>query len=86
MKRLEALTASADLSGEIPAGEAARLDRIRIALRSLRQEEARLRRLGLERPLVRCRETLRYWQFLEAVFAVPGNALATGTVPGLSRR
>lgn len=62
------LTASSDLGREMPAGAAARRDRIAAALRSLADEERRLARLGFELPLARCREQRRFWQFLDGVF------------------
>ena len=78
MKRHPPLTASADLKQEIPGTDAARSDRIQIALATLRQEQARLERLGFERPLARCRESLRYWQFLEAVFSAASSDREVG--------
>jgi hypothetical protein len=65
-----ALTACADLSGEIPAEPIARLDRVERALASLRDERRRLERLGLELPLVRCEAQYRYWKFLGAMAAI----------------
>jgi hypothetical protein len=67
------LTASADPAREVPAGSADRADRIECALQSLDHEERRLLQLGLELPLLRCREQRRYWQFLQGVFAVAGD-------------
>ena len=45
----------------------------------LREEQERCERLGLELPLARCRERIRYWQFVHgllsiAPFATPGGA------------
>jgi hypothetical protein len=65
-----ALTACADLSGEIPAEPTARLDRVERALASLRNERRRLERLGLELPLVRCQAQYRYWEFLGAIVEI----------------
>ena len=68
-----AVTPSADPALEIPAGSGARIDRIDAALASLRHEERRLERLGLETPLVRCRAQRRYWEFLSALFSTSGQ-------------
>ncbi len=65
------LTAAADPRREVPAGEGARLDQLDAALASLREEERRLERLGLELALRRCREQRRYWEFLRAVMTMP---------------
>jgi hypothetical protein len=54
----------------MPSSTGARLDEARAALASLRAEERRLQRLGLGEPLRRCREQLRYWEFLAAVFSL----------------
>jgi hypothetical protein len=65
----------------MPGGASARLDRIRIALASLREEERRLLLLGLETPLERCREQRRYWEFLEGVIALsrPDDRFSLGS-------
>ncbi len=65
------LTATPDPRREMPAGEGARLDQLDAALASLRDEERRLERLGLELALRRCREQRRYWEFLRAVMTMP---------------
>ena len=70
------LTASADPTREIPAGEASRRDRIEAALGSLAAEEQRLARIGLELPMARCREQRRYWTFLGALFSMTQTAPA----------
>ena len=70
--RCGALTPCADPALEIPTGSGARHDRIHVALASLRNEERRLERLGLETPLVRCRAQRRYWEFLSALFSTSG--------------
>jgi hypothetical protein len=74
--RLAALTATADPAREIPATDAARLDRIEAALDSLRAEERRLERLGLVPALARCRQQRRYWEFLRAMFQLPAERIA----------
>ncbi len=61
------LTVASDRDREMPDPVAARLDRVRSALASLRDEERRLERLGFERPLARCHEERRYWRFLEGI-------------------
>ncbi len=66
-----ALTASADPGARIPGHDGARRDRIEAAIASLRGELRRAERLGLEAPLRRCRASLRYWEFLGALFALP---------------
>ena len=80
MMRPRSLTPSADPLQDMPASASARLDRIRIALSSLRDEERRLLLLGFETPLERCREQRRYWEFLEGVFALsaPDNPPCLG--------
>jgi hypothetical protein len=67
------LTAAADPRREIPAGAGSRLDRIETALATLAAEERRLARLGLELPIARCHQERRYWTFLRALFAMPGE-------------
>jgi hypothetical protein len=69
--RHAALTSSSDLCRAIPSTTALRVDQTHTALASLREEERRLERLGLEEALRRCREQLRYWEFLSALFALP---------------
>jgi hypothetical protein len=57
----------------MPASAVARRDDIAIALRTLGDEQRRLDRLGLELPLARCHEELRYWGFLAALHALPDS-------------
>jgi len=71
-------TASSDRSREVPESTSGRIDRIEAALASLDAEERRLTRLGFETPLQRCREERRYWQFLQALFAVPATPRRRG--------
>jgi hypothetical protein len=71
MNRHAALTHRSDLRRAIPPSTALRIDHAHAALASLREEERRLERLGLDEPLRRCREQLRYWEFLSALFALP---------------
>lgn len=61
------MTASADRARALPATAAARLDAASRAVTSLREEQRRLERLGLELPLARCHEQLRFWNFVHAV-------------------
>jgi len=63
------LTRTADPSRPMPAGAGARRDAIAAAIASLRDEQRRLERIGFELPLARCHEQLRYWRFLDGVFA-----------------
>ena len=62
--------ASADPRRPIPDHPGAREDALRAALAVLGAEHARLERLGLDPALERCREQLRYWQFLNALFSL----------------
>ena len=71
MSRHTPFTSTSDLNGTMPASAGARQDRVRAALSSLREEERRLERLGLTGALRRCREQLRYWEFLSALFSLP---------------
>jgi hypothetical protein len=74
MTRHPALTSSSALDRVMPASAAARLDQAHAALASLRKEEGRLARLGFGEALRRCREQLRYWEFLAAIFSLEGAA------------
>ena len=71
MNRHAALTSCSDLRRALPSTTALRIDQAHAALASLREEERRLERLGLEEALRRCRGQLRYWDFLAALFALP---------------
>ena len=71
MNRHAAVTPRSDLRRALPPTAALRLDEAHAALASLREEERRLKRLGLDEALRRCREQLRYWEFLSALFALP---------------
>ena len=71
MNRHAALTPGSDLRRAIPPTTALRIDQAYAALASLREEERHLGRLGLDEALRRCREQLRYWEFLSALFALP---------------
>jgi hypothetical protein len=73
MTRHAALTPRSDLRRAIPPSTALRIDQACAALASLREEERRLERLGLDEALRRCREQLRYWEFLSALFALPAG-------------
>jgi hypothetical protein len=66
-----ALTSRSDLRRAIPPTAALRIDQAHAALASLREEERRLERLGLDEALCRCREQLRYWEFLSVLFTLP---------------
>jgi len=67
----EPLTRSSDPSRTMPAGSGGRLDQAHAALASLDHERRRLERLGLEMPLARCHEQIRYWRFVAALVALP---------------
>jgi hypothetical protein len=72
----------ADTARELPACPGARMDRIREARAVLGSELRRLERLGLERPIARCREALRFWTFLDGLHA----AAVPATVPSFDLR
>jgi len=71
MNRRAALTPGTDPRRAMPPTPALRLDEAHAALAALREEERRLLRLGLDEALSRCREQLRYWEFLSALFSLP---------------
>jgi hypothetical protein len=71
MSRHAVLTSRSDLQRTLPPTAAQRFDEAHAALESLREEERRLERLGLTAALRRCREQLRYWEFLSALFSLP---------------
>jgi hypothetical protein len=73
VSRRHVFTSSSDVAREMPKGKAAREDRIAVAIATLRAEEERLERLGLDEAARRCRQQLRYWEFLSAVFSLPAN-------------
>ncbi|HUK62496.1 MAG TPA: hypothetical protein VLV15_04155 [Dongiaceae bacterium] len=64
------LTPASDPRREMPASSVARLDHVRAAVASLADEQRRLERLGLELPLARCHDQLRYWRFLDGLLTV----------------
>ncbi len=70
MNRTHSFSPAADLRHALPPSPAGRFDHAQAALSALREEERRLARLGLDEPLRRCREQLRYWQFLAALFSL----------------
>jgi len=72
----EPLTRSSDPSRTMPAGAGGRLDQAHAALASLDHERRRLERLGLETPLARCHEQIRYWRFVAALVGLPRLAAA----------
>jgi hypothetical protein len=65
------MTPRSDAARRMPDSAAGRFDDAQAALASLREEERRLRRLGFREALSRCREQLRYWEFLAALFSLP---------------
>ena len=64
------ITEVADVSRDLPATSAERIDRVAAALASLRDEQRRCERLGFEIPLARCQAQRRYWEFLGGLFAL----------------
>jgi Tfp pilus assembly protein PilF len=73
VSRRHVFTSSSDIEREIPKSEADRQDRIAVAIATLRAEEHRLARLGLDEAARHCRQQLRYWEFLSAVFSLPAD-------------
>lgn len=73
MNRHAVLTSRSDPHRAMPDTAGLRLDQAHAALASLREEERRLERLGLEEALRGCREQLRYWEFLSALFSLPAS-------------
>jgi hypothetical protein len=65
------VTPGSDRARRMPSTPAARQDDIAAARRSLAAERRRLERLGLEPPLARCQEEVRYWDFLAALHSLP---------------
>jgi hypothetical protein len=70
VNRSHHLPAAADPRQPFPLSPGRRFDHAQAALLTLREEERRLARLGLDEPLRHCREQLRYWQFLAALFSL----------------
>ncbi len=70
------LTAAADPRRVMPGTPVARLDAVRGAIASLEHERRRLERLGLELPLARCEQQLRYWRFLDGLMSVAAGQRA----------
>lgn len=70
------LTRTADPASEMPGHAGARLDAANAAVASLRHEQRRLQRLGLETPLARCDHQLRFWTFVSAVCSLEPEARA----------
>lgn len=64
------VTPCADPSRVIPASADERAWAIDAAVETLKHEEQRLERIGLEWPLARCREQRRYWEFVGALNAM----------------
>ncbi len=65
------MTPSADVERPMPTSAGARRDAAAAALASLWEERRRVERLGLELPLARCHEQLRYWSFVSGLLALP---------------
>ena len=62
----------------MPAHRGARLDQARATVASLREERRRLERLGLEDPLARCHEQLRYWEFVSGLLSLAPRSAEAG--------
>jgi hypothetical protein len=86
MSRHATITSRSDTDRPMPLSRARRLDEAHAALASLREEERRLERLGLEGALRGCREQLRYWEFLAALFALEPMSPACGSGAGSALR
>ena len=54
----------------MPVHRGIRLDEARSAVASLREERRQLERIGLEQPLARCHEQLRYWEFVSGLLSL----------------
>jgi hypothetical protein len=71
---LTPMTPASDAHRAMPASAPARLDLAEAAVVSLRAEQRRLERLGLEWPLARAARELRYWRFVRALCAIAAEA------------
>jgi hypothetical protein len=67
-----------DRHRSMPAHRGARLDEARAAVATLREERRRLERLGLEDPLARCHEQLRYWEFVSGLLSLDTPSAEAG--------
>lgn len=54
----------------IPEHLGTRLEQAQAAVTTLREERRRLERLGLETPLARCHQQLRYWEFVTGLLSL----------------
>jgi hypothetical protein len=70
VNRTHTYPAAVDPRQPMPGSPVHRFDHAQAALAALHEEERRLERLGLEEPLRHCREQMRYWQFLGALFSM----------------
>ena len=68
------LTPASDTHRLMPVSAVARLDAAEAAVVSLRGEQRRLERLGLEWPLARTAQALRYWRFVRALCVITAEA------------
>ena len=62
----------------MPAHLGSRFDEAAATVASLQEEGRRLERLGLETPLARCHEQLRYWEFVKAMLSLPPGTEGSG--------
>ena len=64
------VTPFADPRRAMPASAARRLDATRAAIDSIHSEQRRVERLGLELPLARCHDQLRFWRFMDSLCSI----------------
>ena len=74
MSRLVPVTPLADPRRAMPGDPFVRHATAEAAVVSLAAEQKRLERLGLEWPLARTSQQLRYWRFVRALCAIAAKA------------
>ncbi|MEY4374085.1 MAG: hypothetical protein RL760_251 [Candidatus Eisenbacteria bacterium] len=74
MKPFIPVTALSDPRRTMPTDPTLRLRAADAAVESLTAEQRRLDRMGLEWPLARTQQQLRYWRFVRALCAVAAEA------------
>lgn len=74
MKAFEPVTTLSDPRRDMPVSAVARFDAAEAAVASLTAEHRRVSRLGLEWPLVRTEQELRYWRFVRAMCSIAAEA------------
>ena len=70
-----ALHPAADPLASLPAATGARLDHAERAVQALEGEQRRLGLLGLETPLARIHQQLRYWRFVRSLLRVSATEI-----------